>query len=157
MKPFKKILVPVDFSPHAEEAIRAAADVSQRYQASVTLVHVYEVVAYALPEGYMFQTPDQLAGVMTEFQKLLATAKTQAEQAGALQVQTTQLQGAAAFEIVEFAKKNNFDLIVMGTHGRTGFKHALMGSVAERVLRIAPCPVLTVHVEETKEKKKSAA
>jgi nucleotide-binding universal stress UspA family protein len=154
MKSFKKILVPVDFSPHSEEAIRAAADVSRRYEASVTLVHVYEIVAYALPEGYMFQTPDQLAGVMTEFQKLLASAKSLAEKAGALQVQTTQLQGSAAYEIVEFAKKEGFDLIVMGTHGRTGFKHALMGSVAERVLRMAPCPVLTVRGEEPKEKKK---
>ena len=148
MKPFKKILVPVDFSPHAEAAIRAAADISQRYDASVTLVHVYEVVAYALPEGYVFQTPQQLAGLMSEFQKLLGAAKAQAQAAGAKRVETTQLQGPAAFEVTEFAKKNGFDLIIMGTHGRTGFKHALLGSVAERVVRVASCPVLTIRIDD---------
>jgi nucleotide-binding universal stress UspA family protein len=54
------------------------------------------------------------------------------------------LHGPAAIELVEFARTGNFDLIVMGTHGRTGIRHVLMGSVAERVLRTAPCPVLTV-------------
>jgi nucleotide-binding universal stress UspA family protein len=147
MKTFQKILVPVDFSPHSDEAIRAAADLSRRYDAAVTLVHVYEIVAYALPEGYVLQTPSQLADMLTEFQKLLASAKKQAESAGALRVETMQLQGVPASEIVDFATAKNVDLIVMGTHGRTGIKHALLGSVAERVLRRAPCPVLTLRVQ----------
>ena len=148
MKPFKKILVPVDFSPHADEAIRAAADIAKHYEgASITLAHVYEIVAYALPEGYVFQTPQQLSGIMSEFQKMLSDAKERAATAGARNVQTVQLQGSAALEITEYAKKNGVDLIVMGTHGRTGLKHALIGSVAERVLRVAPCPVLTVRVQ----------
>jgi nucleotide-binding universal stress UspA family protein len=149
MKPFKKILVPVDFSPHALEAIHAAADLSSRYDASVTIVHVYEPVAYTLPEGYVLYTPKQLEELLREFDKLLASAKRDAEAAGARRVESKQLQGVAAFEIVEFAKANDFDLIVMGTHGRTGVRHVLLGSVAERVLRKAPCPVLTVKASES--------
>lgn len=148
MKPFKQILVPVDFSPHSDEAIQMAAELSRRFDASVTLAHVYEVVAYALPEGYVIQTATQLADLLTEFSKLLASAKQKAEAAGALRVATTQLQGAAAWQIADFAKEKGFDLIVMGTHGRTGLKHALLGSVAERVLRMAHCPVLTVKAPE---------
>lgn len=148
MQPFKRILVPVDFSPHADEAIATAADLSKRYDASVTLVHVYETVAYTLPEGYVLYTPQQLADIMTEFQKLLASARKKAEAAGALRVETTQLQGPVANEITGFARDKGFDLIVMGTHGRSGLKHALLGSVAERVLRKASCPVLAVRVPE---------
>jgi nucleotide-binding universal stress UspA family protein len=148
MRPFKKILVPVDFSPHSDEAIRTVADLARRYEASVTLAHVYEVVAYALPEGYVLQTATQLADMLTEFSKLLAAAKAKAEAAGAPRVETIQLQGSPAWQIVDFATSKGFDLIVMGTHGRTGLKHALIGSVAERVVRLAPCPVLTVRAPE---------
>jgi nucleotide-binding universal stress UspA family protein len=144
MKPFKKILVPVDFSLHSAEAIRTGADLSRRFDAALTLVHVYEPAAYALPEGYVLYTAQQLADLLSEFEKRLAAAKRDAEAAGGLRVETHQLQGGAAVEIVEFANKNAIDLIVMGTHGRTGLKHALMGSVAERVVRTAPCPVLTL-------------
>jgi nucleotide-binding universal stress UspA family protein len=67
---------------------------------------------------------------------------------GAQSVAHEVLTGPAASEIVEFARARGMDLIVMGTHGRRGLSHLLMGSVAERVLRTAPCPVLTVKVEE---------
>ena len=83
---------------------------------------------------------------MAEYGKALAAEKKIAETAGAQRVDTHQLQGIAADEIVEFAKKGAFDLIVIGTHGRTGIQHALIGSIAERVVRRAPCPVLTVKV-----------
>ena len=144
MKPFKKILVPSDFSAHSQEALRAAADLSARYEATVTIVHAYEPVAYPLPEGYVVFTATQLADMQTQFEKQLATAKRDALDAGARQVETKQLMGNPAHEVVEYAKQHGFDVIVMGTHGRRGIKHALLGSVAERVLRIAPCPVLIV-------------
>jgi nucleotide-binding universal stress UspA family protein len=60
-------------------------------------------------------------------------------------VTTRQLQGFAASEICDFAARDSFDLIVMGTHGRGGFKHLLLGSIAEKVVRTAPCPVLSVR------------
>jgi nucleotide-binding universal stress UspA family protein len=149
MKPLKNILVPIDFSSHAHEAIRVAADLATRYDASVTIVNVFEPVAYAMPEGYMLFTPRQLGDLMSEYEKLLASAKRDAEAAGARRVETKQLQGVAAHAIVEFAKQHDSDLIVMGTRGRTGLPHVLLGSVAERVLRKAPCPVLGVKASET--------
>lgn len=144
LKPFEKILVPIDFSLHADEAILAAGDLSRRYEAAVVLVNVYTPVAYTLPEGYLLYTPNQLAELLTQLAKELSAAKTKAELAGALRVETRQLQGVPAWEIVEFARTGNFDLIVMSTHGRTGIGHALMGSVAEKVVRTAPCAVLTI-------------
>jgi nucleotide-binding universal stress UspA family protein len=146
MKPFKKILVPVDFSPHSDAAIVAAADLAKHYGAQLTLANVYGITTYALPEGYTLITPSQLSDLLTSIGHLLDKAKAEALRLGASEVTTQQLQGVPATEIVEHAKQGEYDLIVMGTHGRTGLKHALLGSVAERVLRLAPCAVLTVKV-----------
>jgi nucleotide-binding universal stress UspA family protein len=76
----------------------------------------------------------------------LEEAKGEAQRAGATAVDTKLLQGAVAPEIVDYAKQGDYDLIVIGTHGHTGLKHALLGSVAERVVRLAPCPVLSLRV-----------
>ena len=157
MKPFTKILIPVDFSSHSDEAVRFAADLSRRYEASVTLVHVYEIVAYALPDGYILYTESQLASMMSEFERLLEAAKANAEAAGALRVDTKMLQGVVSSEIVGFAEDGGYDLIIMGTHGRTGLKHALLGSVAEQVIRKAPCPVMTVRLAGRKPETKSSS
>ena len=148
MKPFKKILVPTDFSIHAEEATHIAVDLSKRYEASIMLVYVYEPVSYALPEGYILYTPPQLERMFAEFDTRLAAAKRAAMSAGAERVETRLLHGFTAAEICELASNGAFDLIVMGTHGRAGFKRLVLGSVAERVVRMAPCPVLTVRIPE---------
>jgi nucleotide-binding universal stress UspA family protein len=144
MQPFKKILVPIDFSAHSEEAMRVAADLASHYKASLTLVYVYEPMQYALPEGYILYTPDQVAQMTSAFQERLARAVHAVEALGLVQVESRLLQGIVSFEIADLARNESMDLIVMGTHGRTGVKRALMGSVAERVLRTAPCPVLVV-------------
>jgi nucleotide-binding universal stress UspA family protein len=149
MKPFKRILVPVDFSPHSSEAIEAAADLARRYDGVLTLLNVWEGGVYYFPEGYVLYSPEQLRKVMTELGKHLEVSRREAEAAGAVHVETKQREGVAASEIVDFAREGDFDLIVMGTHGRTGVKHALMGSVAERVVRKAPCPVLTLRAKTT--------
>jgi universal stress protein A len=145
MKQFQKILVPVDFSACSAEAVRFAADLSQRYTADVTLVNVFEPLVYMNPEGYPLYMPGQFEELQAQHKKALDKATREAEAAGALHVKAEQLEGSPTSEIIGFARAENFDLIVIGTHGRTGFKHALIGSVAERVVRNAPCPVLTVH------------
>jgi nucleotide-binding universal stress UspA family protein len=150
VKPFSKILVPVDFSPHSREATLHAVDLARRYNAPITLVHAYQPIVFAVPESYALYTPDQLANILTELDKQLTIAKLDAEQTGAAKVDARLLQGDPAAEIVQLAVDSGYDLIVMGTHGRTGASHLLMGSIAEKVVRRAPCPVLTVRVVESK-------
>ena len=154
---FHKILVPTDFSADAEHAIRMASGLSRRYLAPVTIVHVYDPVAYALPDGYMMFTPGQLSRVWAETDRRLALAAADAAEGGALQVETRLLQGITAAEIVRFARETRHDLIVMGTHGRTGVAHLLLGSVAARVVQTAECPVLTVKREAPAERAEPVA
>lgn len=145
MKPVKKILVPVDFSAHSTEAVRFAADLARRYEASLTLVHVYQPMTYVLPEGYVLLGPAQLEELLGQFKTKLADAKRDALALGALQVETALLEGGVISELMRYTAEAGCDMIVMGTHGRTGWKHMLIGSVAENVVRAAPCPVLTVR------------
>jgi nucleotide-binding universal stress UspA family protein len=142
--PFHHIVVPTDFSPDAEQAILVASELSRVYSAPLTLIHIYDPVAYPLPEGYVMYTPKQLSRMWEEFDRRLAQAKADAQAAGAIRADTRLLQGLTAAEIVRFAKEGGHDLIVMGTHGRTGVARVLLGSVAARVVQTAECAVLTV-------------
>lgn len=148
MKAFQNILVPVDFSVHSAQAIEAAVDLSRRYDGLITLVHVYDPVAYALPDGYVLFTPSQFDRLIAALEEQLQAAKKAAVQLGALRVDTRLLEGFPAEEIRDFAARTGADLIVMGTHGRGAVKHLLLGSVAERVVRTAPCPVLTLKAQQ---------
>ena len=148
---FRKILVATDFSPPADKAVLRAADLSRRYDAPLTLVYVYQPVTYGgLPEGHVVYTPLQMGDLMAAFEQRLLAAKQVAEAAGAKSVQTKLLMGPTASEITDYAASQQFDLIVIGTHGRTGFRRFLLGSVAEKVVRTAPCPVLAVRLDETR-------
>lgn len=140
----KKILAPVDFSIHSAEATRVAADLAKRFDASLTLAYVYDPLAYALPDGFAMMAQTEIEALLNAFRAQLAESQRRALEAGAPRVDTKLLQGFVAGQIVEFASRGEFDLIVMGTHGRTGLQHLVMGSNAERVVRLAHCPVLTV-------------
>jgi nucleotide-binding universal stress UspA family protein len=145
MKNIARILVPIDFSPHSTAALSFAADLARRYEASLHLLHVFKVIIYALPDGYTAPSADQIEILSAEAAKLLETAKHDALATGVQHVETTLLHGDPVAAIERFARDGKFDLIVMGTHGRTGAKHLLIGSVAEKTVRRAPCPVLTVR------------
>lgn len=148
MKAFKRILVPVDFSPHSKEAIQTALDLARQYDGRVKLVHVFAPVEYGTPEGFLMYSADQLNGIMASLeQQLTLETKAAQEVAGSIPVTSAVLHGIVSSEIVRCAREEKCDLIVMGTHGRTGFSHLMLGSVAERVLRTADCPVLTVRAE----------
>jgi nucleotide-binding universal stress UspA family protein len=147
MSSFTKILVPLDFSEHSERAVALAAELSGRYSAPLTLLYVYELVPYALPEGpalYALPQPPLLPDFHAQLERLRARALA----AGATDVRGVVREGFAAAQISELARDEHFDLIVMGTHGRKGLSHLFMGSVAEKVVRTAPCPVLTVRLAE---------
>ena len=146
-EPITKILVPVDFSPHAERAFAYATTLAQRFGATLGLVHVVEdpfVTGAWTSDVYVPNVAELLESLMANARQRLATLK---QSAGALGIaaDTAVITGRPAHAIVEHAREGGFDLIVMGTHGRTGLSHVLLGSVAEHVVRKAGCPVLTLR------------
>jgi nucleotide-binding universal stress UspA family protein len=145
MSHFKNILVPLDFSHNSEEAMRTAVELAKRYSASLTVVTVYEPLSWQVPEGTWAMTPEQERRLLAAYETRLAEAEKQVRDLGLNDVQTKLLEGAIAPEILEYARAQGCDLIVMGTHGRKGVSHFMLGSVAERVLRRAPCAVLVVR------------
>jgi nucleotide-binding universal stress UspA family protein len=137
MVEFRCILCPTDFSGPAARAFPLACALARDHGADVLVLHVYpppvahgEVVARRQPNGFH----DELWRQLQSFQA----------PGGAVCVRHRLEEGDAAGEIVRVAEEGGCDLIVMGTHGRTGLRRLVMGSVAEEVLREAPCPVLTV-------------
>ena len=149
MKPFGTILVPVDFSAYTSSIIELAADLSRRYEAPLLLLHAYEPLTYLMPEGLVELDPHQLDRALARLSGALADVAKEARDAGAVSVESQVVHAHAIQSIVRAAQERKCSLIVMGTHGRTGFKHLLIGSVAENVVRIAPCPVLTVRGQAT--------
>ena len=145
----KNILCPVDFSDSSDHAMRYAVALAQTFGVALTLLHVVAPVVAALPGETAL--PDTL---QTDIDELAAACEARMQQTvGALAaeghaVQPRVLNGVPFVEIIRYARDAETDLIVMGTHGRTGLGHLLIGSVAERVVRKAPCPVLTVKHPE---------
>jgi nucleotide-binding universal stress UspA family protein len=143
---FRKILCPTDFSDGSRRALSLALEMASA-DAQLILVHVWEAPYVYGPDagipGAAFVETKTLA------ENALATWKRDAEQLGARRTSTVLATGTPWHEIVELAKRDpSIDLIAMGTHGRTGLKHALLGSVAEKVVRHAPCPVLACRVRD---------
>jgi nucleotide-binding universal stress UspA family protein len=147
MKPFNKILIPFDFSAPSEHALETAADLCRRYEASATVLHVWEPELFSVPESFQLHDPTLLPESRRQLISLLDTARARLQAAGVLQVDTELTLGSPASEIIRFARDGAFDLIVMGTHGRRGLSHVLLGSVAEAVVRKTPCAVATVPLD----------
>lgn len=141
----KNILCPVDFSDSGTAAINFATSLAKEYAAELHLVHVYEQ-PFAYIDGGFASTPIPS----------IAPADLEAEEARLVAVKPDKdikfrhefIIGSPADDLVNYAKENQIDLIVMGTHGRTGLNRLLMGSVAEAVVRRAACPVLTIKQPE---------
>lgn len=150
---FKKILCPVDFSKNSREALQYATQMlCSDNDASLYLIHIVDsrVFDYGGPiyEQEIFVTKigiDQSTRELLE-KKLLAEVPKELHKRVTIIVSF----GVPFFEIINTAKDNAIDLIVIGTHGRTGLAHMLIGSVAEKVVRNAPCPVLTIKDTEMK-------
>lgn len=141
---YKHICCAVDFSDPSRSALEEAADLARRYASELTLVHAYEVPPAATGD-MMLPTPELLAGALKEAEKQLEAWRREAEGLAGRTVKAAVLSGRAADEILRFADEHAADLIVIGTHGRGGVKRLVMGSVAERVVRQATCPVLVIH------------
>jgi nucleotide-binding universal stress UspA family protein len=114
------------------------------------LLHAYPIPGYTFPDGSVVASPKMMQDLADQAQKHLEEWRLDAEKlVGAPRVTAEKAVGEPAAEILEAAREARADLIVMGTHGRTGLEHALMGSIAERVVRRAHCPVLTVRPQSS--------
>jgi len=141
--PFTKVLVGTDFSEPASRAVERAIDVARRYEAKLHIVHVWEVPLIvggpiAGPSVDWITPIEQ--GARAQLDELVEGLR-----AGDVDVAATLCSGVAWDRLIELIEKVGADLVVVGTHGRTGIRRALMGSIAERVVRLSPVPVLTVH------------
>lgn len=143
------ILCPVDFSKNSEVAVDYAMAFAEAHKAEILLLHVVHPLAYGA--GIEGLTVDVGAQLLRDMEK---SANDQIREVAAEarrrypNVREEVVVGAPFLEIIRIARDRKTDLIVMGTHGRTGLAHMLIGSVAERVVRKAPCPVLTVKHPE---------
>ena len=148
-----RILVPTDFSDHSEKAVRYGAELAAKFGAELHLLHAVETTAIIYGEGAAMYG-DSVAFFPAEIAAEAETAAVKQlddlkiDSADDLQVIRSVALGHPFVEIVRYAKDNAIDLIVVGTHGRGAIAHMLLGSVAEKVVRKAPCPVLVVRDEE---------
>jgi nucleotide-binding universal stress UspA family protein len=141
-------LVPVDFSPSSEQALAYAMALAAKLQARVTVLHVIDRLPMAERYAAVSPRPNRVSAYLqnleAEVQQRLDAQHKQIQEAG-LAGKVLMTHGVPSHTIVAMARDKHVDLIVMGTHGRTGVHHLLMGSVAEKVVRLAPCPVLVTR------------
>ena len=144
MSRFKKILVPSDFSEHSTAALEAAIELAGVFDSKLHLLHCYQIqpggispYGIAIPSNYFAEIRDAASRQLAEWQEKHVPAD--------MPVELSTMSEVPSQTIVKTAKKIGADLIVMGTRGLSGFKHVMLGSVAERTVRLAPCPVMTVH------------
>ena len=137
----KRILVPVDFSELSKQALQVADDMAVEKGAELHVLHVYEIVQVSIMDFNYVDPPEKIAQVAQAAEKELAnwTAQLKTPQE---RLRKQVVTGSPVREISNASA--NADLIVMGTHGRSGVSHFLMGSVAERVVQAAKCSVLVV-------------
>jgi universal stress protein A len=149
MLPFKKIICPTDFSEPACKAIKAAGEMAEKFSAELILLHVVGPVP-------VLETPTGLAGfdVAAYQQELSASAESSLQMRlekhipSSVVARTLVVHGEAAHEVVRVANEEGADLIVVSTHGESGWRHRIFGSVTEKVIRHAQCPVLTIHLDK---------
>ena len=143
MVAFRQILVPTDFGKYAGRALDVAVELSEKFDASLTLLHVYEIPIYAY-SAMSFMPAELLASVAEAAQKELDAALV-ALRSRAPGAKGILRRGVAWEEILAAIEETRGDLVVMGTHGHRGIAHILLGSVAEKIVRLSHVPVLTVR------------
>jgi nucleotide-binding universal stress UspA family protein len=145
---FRHILAPTDFSEYSKKAVASALELAKKFGAKLSILHVVELPPYPV-EGYVppSLTATFIEDLEREASQELAQVVPEAEAAG-VEVARLVAVGTPYRKIIDMAEGEQVDLIVMATAGRTGFSHLIMGSIAERVVRTASCPVLTIRPHE---------
>jgi universal stress protein A len=150
MLPVKRILCPTDFSGPACSCVKIANELALHFQAELILINVVPVVPTLPPDpNYVFKVPEYERYLHADAEKHLAEVHADLIDKN-VKVRTMVGHGSAADEIVATAEREHADLIVISTHGSTGLERLVFGSVAERVVRLAPVPVLTVRQTEAR-------
>jgi universal stress protein A len=147
MMQINRILVATDFSECSEKAVASGTFLAKSHGASIELVHAL-AVPWPTVSPYDVALPAMYLNDAREAARKRLRATAEKIQSEGVEVQSHLSDGSAAEAVVSSAKELECDLIVMGTHGYTGLRHALLGSVAERTLRTAPCAVLTVKADD---------
>ncbi len=143
--PFNRILVPIDFSDYSKAALKFSVEFAEKFGAELTLIYVVEPFLYP-PDFSMGQIA--LPAVNLELDKRAEEqlGKLAAAEIGdRLKVRTVVKSGTPFVEILDYAKTEDIDLIIISTHGHTGVEHLLFGSTTDKVVRKSPCPVLTLR------------
>ncbi|HKI31043.1 MAG TPA: universal stress protein [Gemmataceae bacterium] len=144
-----RILVPTDFSKHSHNALNYAVAFADKFGAELYLLHVVQDLALFIPEAVSVAPPvapaveQMTAAVHEALQRIVRE-----NDLGRFTVHCDVREGTPFYEIIQYAKESDIDLIIMGTHGHTGLVHVLLGSVTEKVVRKSPCPVLTIRDPE---------
>ncbi len=141
---FKKIVCPIDFSEFTNEIVAYAAGIAKKFNAELHLLHIIPNLNYFTPYE-SFLTPENLVAIENNINTEVERDFDKIIKGIDIQVKKITRTGITFVEIIDYVKTEGIDLIVMGTHGRSGIEHILIGSVAEKVVRKAPCPVLTVR------------
>jgi nucleotide-binding universal stress UspA family protein len=144
----KIILVAVDFSDSSEAALAYAVDLAKSLDARVVVMHSYELPVYGFPDGALVASVEVatriMQGAQTGLEGMVERYKDQ------IHIDTVVRQGVPWDEVKSVAEEVDADLVVIGTHGRRGLARALLGSVAEKILRTSTKPVLTIHAPHAK-------
>lgn len=144
----KRIVVPTDLSEFSQHAVRYGCEFARRFEAELHLLTVVQDVVAMVPEpGMAFPAPGEYMQELRDASQQALSKIPEGDMAAGLQITREVRSGTPFVEIVRYARDVDADLVVIGTHGRSGLAHVLLGSTAEKVVRKAPCPVLTVRPE----------
>ena len=144
MLDIRRILVPIDFTETSERALDYAVELARKLGAEITVMHAYELPIYGFPDGALVASVDVATRISQASQEGLQAAVEKRRNCG-VEMRAILRDGPPADEIATVADEIGADLVVLGTHGRRGLRRAIMGSVAEEVIRACQCPVLTIH------------
>jgi nucleotide-binding universal stress UspA family protein len=144
---FKNILCPVDFSEFTDEILTYGVTIAKRFDSELHLIHVIPNLNYFTPYE-SFLTPENLVAIERNIEGEVGKDFDRITKKLDLPFKRVIKTGVTFVEIIDYIKDQGIDLVVMGTHGRSGIEHILIGSVAEKVVRKSPCPVLTIRPKD---------
>jgi nucleotide-binding universal stress UspA family protein len=140
----RRVLVPVDFTETSDRALEYALELARKFEAKITVMHAYQIPVYGFPDA-TYITAAEVATQISNAAQARLDAILEAHKTSGVETTAILRDGVAWEEINRIAGEVKADLIIIGTHGRRGLARALLGSVAENVIRTSTVPVLVIH------------